>query len=69
MRRAVFARIKLLFFSVQMIALPANGIFINIFYVFFVIIVITDNVIVKTGLPDVFTIFPVTKTLECGHKL
>ena len=42
------------FFAVQLIVAPAERIFTDVSYVFFVILPITDNVVVKGFLPNGF---------------
>ena len=49
--------------------MPTEWVFIDIFYVFLIVFAITDDMIVETGLPNVFTILFVAKVLECRYKL
>lgn len=52
------------FFAVQLIEAPADRILTDVSYVFFVILPVADNVIVKTALPNVFAVFFITKSFE-----
>jgi hypothetical protein len=48
--------------------MPFEGIFINVFYVLFVILTVTDYVIIGAILPYISAVFLVAKSFEGRHK-
>ncbi len=68
-RESSFAEGVLLSFRIQFIIIPKSRIIGDISYVFLIIFVISDNMIVETPLPYIFAVFFVTITFECRNKL
>ena len=54
----------LLFFYIQIIVIPIKRIFTNVFDMIVIVLLIPHNVIKETSLPNVFTVFLVTKALK-----
>ena len=59
---------KKLFFAIKFIIHPAKRIFGDIFGVFFIVFSISDDMIVKMPLPNVFAEFFITKPFKGRHK-
>ncbi len=57
-----------LIFRIQFIIIPTRWIFVNVFYMFFVIFAISNNVIVRTGLPNILPVLFVAKPLKRRYK-
>ena len=67
--RASAPRLSLRLFWVQFVVMPIYRIFVDIFYVFPTIVVISNNMVVITCLPNIFTAFLITKSFKRWHKL
>ena len=46
---------------IQFIIIPLRGVFVDIFYMFVIILAIADDMVVEMSLPNVFAIFLVAK--------
>ena len=58
-----------LFFCVQVVVIPTDRVFVNVFCNFLIIFVSPDNVIVKSSLPYVHAVFFVAKSFERRYKM
>ena len=58
-----------LFFCIQFVVVPTNGVFVYVFYMFFIVFAISDNMVMKISLPNVPAAFFIAKPFECRHKL
>lgn len=57
--------VRTLFFCVQLIVAPAHWIFVDVFYVFFIVFAVSNDMVVEMSLPNVFAIFFIAKAFEC----
>ena len=57
-----------LFVGEQFVVASAHGIFINVFQMSIVILSVSDYVVVRAILPNIFSTFFVAKALECRYK-
>lgn len=53
-----------LFIRIQFIIKPTHRIFVDVSYVFFIIIPISNNVVIEMGLPYIFTVFFIAEALK-----
>ena len=58
-----------LLFFVQFVKIPTDRVFMDIFDMLVIVIAVSYDMVMKTGLPDVFAIFLVAKAFKRGHKL
>ena len=63
----IFAFVLLI--PIQFVTVPLGGIFGDVSHMFFVIFTVTNDVVEKSPLPNVFFIFFITKPLECRYKM
>ena len=61
--------LRWLFFRIQFIVMPTNRVFTDISQMLLVILTISDNVVIKITLPNIFTIFLVAKSFEGRYKM
>lgn len=54
-----------LFFYVQLIVIPPGWVIVDVFYVFFIVFAVSNDMIVEMSLPNVFAVFFIAKAFEC----
>ena len=57
-----------LFFGVQFIIEPPNGVFINISQMLIIVLTVANNMIIGAILPYIHAVFLVTKSFECRYE-
>ena len=55
--------------GIQLVLAPTNGVFFDVLEMIAIILIIADNVVVESALPNVFTISLVAKTFKGRYKL
>ena len=54
--------------DVGFVIVPTDWIFVDIFQMLLVILAVTDDVIIKMPLPNIFAVLFITKSFKCRHK-